>query len=108
MTFYPKSKRVVDKKITSRAKTRDGTCLYGLVNQGRTYGACQGGLDGHHMNPVGTGGADVLENVITLCRWHHTLAEDRRIEQRELQAIMTLYHGYEYPGVSKWTKKEFE
>jgi hypothetical protein len=59
------------------------------------------------MDPVGTGGDDVIENVISLCRKHHTMAEERRITKRELQAIMTLYHGYVYPGVTAWTRKEY-
>jgi hypothetical protein len=59
------------------------------------------------MDPVGVGGDDVLENVISLCRKHHDMAGACRIEKRELQAIMTLYHGYKYPGVSAWTRKEY-
>src|SRR5512147_1260894 len=105
MTFIqaPKRVRQVDSTVTQQARERDGVCLYGLLHKD----GCWNVLDGHHMDPVGTGGDDVIENVISLCRKHHTMAEDRRITKRELQAIMTLYHGYKYPGVVAWTRKEY-
>ncbi len=59
------------------------------------------------MNARGIGGDDVIENIISLCRKHHGMAERLQISRRELQAIMTLYHGYKYPGVSAWTITEF-
>ncbi len=49
----------------------------------------------------------MIENIISLCRKHHGMAERLQITRRELQAIMTLYHGYKYPGVSAWTITEF-
>ncbi len=48
------------------------------------------------MIPVGIGGPDELWNIISLCRWHHTLAEARRIEPEELRRLMTVYHGFTY------------
>lgn len=91
----PKNKRFVDKRITAKARARDGACLYGLWHKD----GCSGGLDGHHIIPVGVGGPDTLENVITLCRWHHTLAEARRIEADELRRLLYHYHGYDKSDV---------
>jgi hypothetical protein len=55
----------------------------------------------------GVRGDDVIENIISLCRKHHRMAEEYLITREELQAIMTLYHGYQYPGVNAWTPQEF-
>ena len=66
---------------------------------------CKGGLDGHHINEVGEGGDDVIENIISLCRWHHGLAQEHRISKEELFAILALYHGYQYEGIQPWTER---
>src|SRR5512142_2283169 len=92
----PKHKRVIDRSVTQRARERDGCCLYGLLHKD----GCEGGLDGHHMEQRGVGGDDVIENIISLCRKHHRMAEEYLISREELQAIMTLYHHYQYPGVT--------
>ena len=99
----PKRKRVINESITRQARERDGVCLYGLLHKD----GCEGGLDGHHMDKRGQCGDDVIENIISLCRKHHRMAEEYLIERRELQAIMTLYHHYQYPGVKAWTRQEF-
>ena len=78
------------------ARERDGVCLYGLWHKGQVNGPCSGGADGHHILPVGVGGPDLIQNVIRLCRWHHTVAEARLIEPDELRAILTHYYGYRY------------
>jgi hypothetical protein len=92
MFAAPKPKRTVDTQVTRKARERDGACLYGLWHKD----GCQGGLDGHHIIPVGVGGPDVIENVITLCRWHHVLAEAHRILADECRRLLTRYHGYQY------------
>ena len=92
MRPMPKPKRVVDKRVTEKARARDGACLYGLWHKD----GCVGGLDGHHIIPVGVGGPDLLENVITLCRRHHTLAEARKIDPREFRRLLSHYHRYTY------------
>ena len=89
---YPKPKRLVVSNITFRARKRDGACLYGLWHKD----GCQGGLDGHHMIPVGAGGPDELWNIISLCRWHHTKVELLLIKPEELRRLMTVYHGFHY------------
>jgi hypothetical protein len=38
-------------------------------------GECWGGLDIHHIDTRGSGGGDTIDNVILLCRRHHTLAQ---------------------------------
>ena len=75
--------------------------MYGLLHKD----GCKGGLDGHHIKGVGEGGDDVVENIISLCRWHHTKAELALITKEELFAILTLYHGYVYEGIVAWTKR---
>ena len=94
----------MDTEATAKARSRDGVCLYGLLHKD----GCQGPLDGHHINAVGEGGDDVITNIISLCRWHHGLAEDRRITKEELFAILALYHGYTYEGIEPWTERFIE
>lgn len=97
MSAAPKQQRVVDNQVTSKARARDGACLYGLWHKD----GCKGLLDGHHIIPIGTGGPDVPENVISLCRWHHTLAEALKIDPDELRRLMALYHHYEYDELGR-------
>lgn len=92
----PKRKRIVDRKVTEKARARDGVCLYGIFHRGAQHGGCKGGLDGHHIIPVGIGGPDVIENIISLCRWHHTVAEALMITAGELRPILSRYYGYKY------------
>ena len=101
-TFIPAVKhiRIVDTEGTRKARQRDGVCLYGLLHKD----GCRGGLDGHHIEARGEGGDDVINNIISLCRWHHGMAEDRRITKVELFAILALYHGYKYEGIEPWTE----
>ena len=97
MRSTPKPKRIVDSQVTEKARARDGVCLYGIWHKD----GCKGILDGHHIIPVGVGGPDVIENVITLCRWHHTLAEARKIEPDEFRRLLSLYHGYKYDDLGR-------
>jgi 5-methylcytosine-specific restriction endonuclease McrA len=88
----PKPHTFRDPKITKKAIARDGVCLYGLIYQD----GCLGPLDGHHIKFRGAGGADAPENVISLCRRHHDLAQARRITSKVLRDLLTRFHGYEY------------
>lgn len=83
-----KSRSVIDWVV----RGRDGVCLYGLLKQD----GCYGPLDPHHIINVGAGGNDVEENLITLCRKHHDMAQAKRIPAEELRAILTRFHGYRY------------
>ena len=97
MTSAPKPSRTVDRKVTEKARKRDGVCLYGIWHKD----GCNGGLDGHHIIPVGLGGPDVVENVISLCRWHHTLAEARKLEPDEFRRLLSHYHSYTYDDLGQ-------
>lgn len=89
----PKVRRIVDDTAKQRARLRDGACLYGLF---RKDGRCVEGIDPHHIQTVGSGGDDTLENLICLCRYHHQLAQTYVIEPRELRELLTLYYDYLY------------
>jgi len=69
---------------------RDRTCLYGMV-----HGDCQFGLDPHHITKRSQGGNDTKENIITLCRKHHDMAEENLIKPFELARILNFLYGYE-------------
>jgi 5-methylcytosine-specific restriction endonuclease McrA len=84
---------IVDPSAKRRVRTkRDGVCLYGLIHKD----GCSGGLDAHHIIPEGVGGPDVDENLISLCRKHHNLAEARIITPEVLQQILSHLFGYQY------------
>jgi hypothetical protein len=93
----PKPVRFTNSQVTKKARTRDGVCLYGIWHKD----GCQGGLEGHHIIPVGVGGPDVIENVITLCSWHHKLAEARKIDPDEFRTLLSRYHGYRYDKLGR-------
>lgn len=49
--------------------TRDGGC------KGRGWRqSCYGPLAVHHILPWGSGGPDEMENLVSLCQAHHSLA----------------------------------
>lgn len=54
---------------------------------------CQFGLDPHHIIPRSQGGDDVADNVITLCRKHHDMAEEHKIKSVDLEAILIEIYG---------------
>jgi 5-methylcytosine-specific restriction endonuclease McrA len=70
---------------------RDGMCLYGLFRKD----GCKGPLDPHHIVFKSAGGVDEKENLITLCRRHHNMAQARRISETELFDILTRLYQYE-------------
>jgi len=78
---------------------RDRTCLWGMFCTDPNDG-CQFGLDPHHVVKRSQGGDDVAENVITLCRKHHDLAEQNRIAPVALAQILNFLYGYEMPQLS--------
>lgn len=63
MTAVPKKKRIVDEELLE--KIRQLPCAI----KGRL---CTGDIDPHHIKSRGAGGDDVEENLIPLCREHHT------------------------------------
>jgi hypothetical protein len=45
---------------------------------------CMGRIDPHHILPRGRGGADTLENLVSLCRAHHDWVHDHPAESYDL------------------------
>jgi len=74
---------------------RDGICMIGLARPGK-YGPCIQGLHPHHIATRGSGGGDRKENLISLCPYHHDLAQSHRIPVEELHDILAERFGYEY------------
>lgn len=54
------------------------------------YGECSGGLDVHHITNKGAGGNDTPDNLVTLCRKHHGMAQVKKISPDELRATAQL------------------
>lgn len=71
---------------------RDKTCLYGFWHSNE----CRFGLDPHHIVKRSASGGDTAENVITLCRKHHDMAEANLIKAGELREILKEIYGYDY------------
>ena len=71
---------------------RDGVCLYGIIHKD----GCEGGLSVHHIKTRGSGGSDVMENLITMCQKHHDQAQAYRIPPEHLMELLTRFHGYTY------------
>ena len=63
-------------------------CLYGVHNPRVEYNSKQ--LSVHHIQPVETNYDRRLDddNLITLCRYHHELAERGVVKARELAKIL--------------------
>lgn len=71
---------------------RDRTCLYGFWYASE----CRFGLDPHHIIKRSSNGGDVKENIITLCRKHHDLAEANIISADSLRDILKGLYNYDY------------
>ncbi len=84
--------RIVSPETIQRVRMRDGICLAGLVMKD----GCSGSVDVHHIASRGSGGDDTLENLICLCRRHHTRAHYGKISRGRLRAILHLYWHYFY------------
>lgn len=84
--------RIVDPKAVEAVRRRDGCCLWGLVAQD----GCKGMLEVHHIQKRSQLGDDIPENLVVLCRRHHNQVEANRIRAKDIQVIMTRFHGYQY------------
>jgi hypothetical protein len=60
--MFIKRKRVIDKKLM--ASFKDKTCLINDKN-------CLGDVCAHHLKSQGSGGDDIIENLIPVCIFHH-------------------------------------
>ena len=68
---YPKNKRVVDKKILKDKNGKWAIC-------GKT-----GQTEKHHIKTKGSGGDDLPQNLIEVCRKCHRLIHDGKIKLKE-------------------------
>lgn len=86
-------KRIKDPKMLKWVvNERDRVCMYGFFRGD----PCQFGLDPHHIIPRSAGGGDMSNNLITLCRKHHDMAEEKRISSEDLRDILVEVYGEEY------------
>ena len=93
ITPCPKVARAVNPDLIAWVRNkRDKCCMWGASHKDN----CSAGLDVHHIQTKGSGGGDVQENLITLCRKHHDMAGARRIRPEELHAVLSMYYAYEY------------
>ena len=82
-------KRIKSKATIQEARERDGVCLWGLIAQD----GCVGGFDVHHIETKGSGGDDILDNLICLCRKHHNEAHNVRITKEQLKGLLRQFYG---------------
>lgn len=75
------------KKIKQRDCYLCQACLHNLDGQGARY--TMDGLEVHHIEPVAEAWERRFDwdNLITLCRTHHELAEAGRISRESLAAV---------------------
>ena len=65
-----KPKRIIDKELLKKVSKQKCAC----------YGPdCQGRIDPEHVTTRGAGGGDTIDNVMPLCRYHHTLKGQKGI-----------------------------
>jgi hypothetical protein len=89
----PKSTRIAVIDFNAQIRHRDKVCLVGLF---RRDGSCSEGVDCHHVETRGSGGDDVEENGITLCRRHHNAAHSGEIKSGELHRILNFYYDFHF------------
>lgn len=88
---FRKSKRWTDKskEIRQRDKYLCVVCMANLYNTVRQYNFDK--LEVHHIVPINEDYNKRLDNdnLITLCKYHHNLAEDGEIPREELQELIS-------------------
>lgn len=87
-----KPQRIADPSMIEAARWRDGVCLIGLLLKD----GCVPGYDVHHIDTRGSGGDDVLTNLICMCRKHHNDAHEGRITKGKLRTALNRFFGYNY------------
>jgi len=85
--------RVIDKSVIHDVHQRDGQCLYGSWKRDPH---CIGYLSAHHIQKRSQIGPDIESNLITLCMFHHEMAEKHLITSGELRHILRELYGYSY------------
>ena len=54
----------------------------------------EGPLQMAHLDQLSQGGADTIDNVVMLCRWHHDVLDNRANLKGRRTAIMELLRGH--------------
>lgn len=80
MTYY-KDLRIVNPELVKEVKNL-GYCE--LAN----FGHCEGPHDPHHIKSRGSGGGDTPDNLICLCRAHHTACHAGLFSRQLLRDIV--------------------
>ncbi len=70
----------VPKDVYEAVIARDAGCVARMV----LPFPCQGRIDPHHVHRRSQGGQDTMENLISLCRLHHSWVHDHPAESYEL------------------------
>ena len=92
-----KTARVNDANVLERVRKRDGRCLMGVVLRN----GCVEGYDVHHIHSRGSGGGDLEDNLICLCRKHHQDAHSGTITREQLVQALARF----YPEMFQQTNK---
>ena len=88
---FRKTKRWTNKSIEIRQRDRYlcRVCMANLYNTIQQFNYSE--LDVHHIVPVNEDYNKRLDNdnLISLCRYHHKMADDGKIPREELQSILS-------------------
>jgi 5-methylcytosine-specific restriction endonuclease McrA len=76
----------MNKSIIAQIKARDS--IAGIPFCRLLSPDCAGPLDIHHIVSRGAGGEDTLDNLITLCRYHHNQAHNGLVSRAKLYALI--------------------
>lgn len=80
-------------ELRIQALARDGRCVWCAVTGQKTDRSDV--LESAHLRGIGAGGrksGDTLENLITLCRWHHDLLDGRSHSSQRFEVAGLLAH----------------
>ncbi len=87
----PKPSRVEDLALIDEIREEQSTCLIGMSKK---YGMCWGEHDMHHIDTKGSGGGDLRDNLIRLCRHHHQMAHNGKIPKSKLFESLQWFNEY--------------
>ncbi len=80
-----KEQRIADPRVVARVRARDPYCQ--VCGRPRT--------DVHHIKTRGSGGDDVEENLIGLCRECHSKAHNGEVSRERLLRVLRDKWGYD-------------
>lgn len=91
--------RVSDAKIIKWVlEERDRVCLWGMYSGDPCRTTA---LHVHHIQKRSQFGPDEPDNLITLCAWHHDMAERHSIEPEELKSALESFLVYQESNYEK-------